>query len=81
MVGTQAVLNVLLGERYKVVPKEIKDYVRGYYGSTPAQWIKSLQKEVWRWKEVVLVDRLQIRPNYGNNLEKKLKQNLRRRCF
>jgi len=32
MVGTQAVFNVLTGERYKVVPKEIKEYVRGMYG-------------------------------------------------
>ena len=36
IVGTQAVLNVLLGERYKVVPKEVKDYVKGLYGRTPA---------------------------------------------
>ncbi|MCD4807785.1 MAG: sodium-extruding oxaloacetate decarboxylase subunit alpha [Methanococcoides sp.] len=36
IVGTQAVLNVLLGERYKVVPKEVKDYVRGFYGRSPA---------------------------------------------
>ncbi len=36
MVGTQAVLNVLTGKRYGVVPKEIKDYVRGYYGRPPA---------------------------------------------
>lgn len=34
MVGTQAVLNVVLGERYKMVPKEIKAYVRGEYGKT-----------------------------------------------
>ena len=32
MVGTQAVLNVVMGERYKMVPKEIKEYVRGMYG-------------------------------------------------
>lgn len=32
MVGTQAVFNVILGERYKMVPKEIKDYVKGLYG-------------------------------------------------
>ncbi|GAA1686625.1 hypothetical protein [Microbacterium lacus] len=31
-VGTQAVLNVVTGERYKVVPNEIKKYVLGYYG-------------------------------------------------
>ncbi len=36
MVGTQAVLNVLTGKRYSVVPKEIKEYVRGYYGRPPA---------------------------------------------
>ncbi len=36
VVGTQAVLNVLLGERYKMVPQEVKDYVRGYYGRPPA---------------------------------------------
>ncbi len=31
-VGTQAVLNVIHGERYKVVPNEIKKYALGYYG-------------------------------------------------
>jgi len=32
IVGTQAVLNVVLGERYKMIPKELKDYVKGLYG-------------------------------------------------
>ena len=36
MVGTQSVLNVLLGERYKLVPNEIKDYVQGHYGQARA---------------------------------------------
>lgn len=36
IVGTQSVLNVLLGQRYKIFPKEIKDYVQGKYGKTPA---------------------------------------------
>lgn len=36
MLGTQAVLNVLTGKRYGVVPKEIRDYVRGMYGRPPA---------------------------------------------
>ncbi|MGP8320371.1 MAG: sodium-extruding oxaloacetate decarboxylase subunit alpha [Methanosarcinaceae archaeon] len=36
IVGTQAVMNVLMGERYKVVPNEVKDYVRGLYGRSPA---------------------------------------------
>ena len=35
MVGTQALMNVIAGERYKLVPKEIKDYVKGLYGKPP----------------------------------------------
>ncbi|HDD25180.1 MAG TPA: pyruvate carboxylase subunit B [Chloroflexi bacterium] len=36
IVGTQATLNVVLGERYKIVPEEVRQYVRGYYGRPPA---------------------------------------------
>jgi oxaloacetate decarboxylase alpha subunit len=36
IVGTQATLNVVLGERYKVIPAEVKNYVRGYYGRPSA---------------------------------------------
>ena len=36
IVGTQAVLNVLLGKRYASVTKEVKEYCLGYYGRTPA---------------------------------------------
>lgn len=36
MVGSQALMNVISGERYKVVPKEIKDYAMGLYGASPA---------------------------------------------
>ncbi len=36
IVGTQATLNVVLGERYKVIPGEVKNYVRGFYGRPPA---------------------------------------------
>lgn len=35
MVGTQAVFNVMLGERYKMIPMEAKNYVKGLYGKTP----------------------------------------------
>ena len=44
MVGTQAVFNVLMKQRYKVVPKEIKDYVRGLYGKSPAPIDLEVQK-------------------------------------
>ena len=36
IVGTQAVLNVIMGERYKMVSKEFKGLIRGDYGKTPA---------------------------------------------
>ncbi len=37
IVGTQAVVNVLLGERYKVIIKEARDYIKGLYGRAPAK--------------------------------------------
>ena len=37
IVGTQAVVNVLLGERYKMVSTELKNYLRGLYGRPPGE--------------------------------------------
>lgn len=36
IVGTQAVFNVLSGERYRDITKEVRDYCLGYYGRTPS---------------------------------------------
>ena len=47
IVGTQAVLNVLMGERYKMVPKESKALVKkGEYGKTPAPVNPEIQKKI-----------------------------------
>ncbi|WP_346674381.1 oxaloacetate decarboxylase subunit alpha [Enorma phocaeensis] len=46
MVGSQALMNVLSGERYKVVPKEIKDYVHGKYGKSPAPIDPEVQQKI-----------------------------------
>lgn len=46
IVGTQAVLNVLSGERYKLVPGEVKAYVSGMYGKPPAEIDLSIQKKI-----------------------------------
>jgi len=35
IVGTQAVMNVLTGKRWSIVPQEMKDYIRGNYGKAP----------------------------------------------
>jgi oxaloacetate decarboxylase (Na+ extruding) subunit alpha len=46
MVGTQAVFNVLNGERYQTVPKEIKEYLHGAYGLAPAPIDPLIQKKI-----------------------------------
>jgi pyruvate carboxylase subunit B len=46
IVGVQAVVNVLVGERYKVVTKETKDLVRGMYGKTPAKIKDEIIKKI-----------------------------------
>ncbi len=46
IVGTQAVLNVVTGERYKMVPKESKALVKGEYGKTPASVNPEIQKQI-----------------------------------
>jgi oxaloacetate decarboxylase alpha subunit len=35
IVGTQAVINVLTGKRWNIVPSEMRDYIKGYYGKAP----------------------------------------------
>jgi len=46
IVGTQAVMNVITGERYKVVPQEVKNYVKGLYGRSPAPIDQQLIKKI-----------------------------------
>lgn len=46
IVGTQAVLNVLMGERYKMVSKETKGLVRGEYGKCPGEIAPELVKKI-----------------------------------
>src|SRR5690606_36040338 len=57
MVGTQALMNVISGERYKMVPKEIKDYVKGLYGKSPGPISKEMKEKIIGDEEV-----LDVRP-------------------
>ncbi len=45
IVGTQAVYNVLAGERYKTITNEVKRYLQGGYGAAPAEVDAQLQKK------------------------------------
>jgi len=53
IVGTQAVLNVLTGERYKSISKETSAILKGEYGAAPAPFNKELQDRVLDGKEVM----------------------------
>jgi len=53
IVGTQAVLNVLTGERYKSISKETSAILKGEYGAAPAAMNKELQERVLDGKEVM----------------------------
>jgi pyruvate/oxaloacetate carboxyltransferase len=46
LVGIQAVFNVISGKRYSIVPKEIKDYVKGLYGKPPGPVDPKVRKKI-----------------------------------
>ena len=62
MVGVQAVRNVIDGQRYKTVSKEIKAYCRGEYGHTPAPINADIQK-------MILGDEQPLTTRYADGLE------------
>ena len=57
IVGTQAVLNVLLGERYRNVTTEVRDYVRGLYGHAPAPVADAVRSQILEAGEETVVCR------------------------
>lgn len=62
MVGVQATINVLMGERYKNISKEVKAYVRGEYGLAPGELDAELIKKV-------LGDEKPITTRFADSLE------------
>ncbi|MCD8095257.1 MAG: oxaloacetate decarboxylase subunit alpha [Ruminococcus sp.] len=53
IVGTQAVFNVITGERYKTVTKEFKGVVKGEYGKTPVEIDPEFQKMILKGEEPI----------------------------
>ncbi|MFY9472564.1 MAG: oxaloacetate decarboxylase subunit alpha [Tepidanaerobacteraceae bacterium] len=53
IVGTQAVVNVLTGERYKMIINEVKNYVRGLYGKPPAPIKDEIKQKIIGDEEVI----------------------------
>jgi len=46
IVGTQAVMNIIAGERWKMVTKEMRNYIKGLYGKPPGKIDESIKKKV-----------------------------------
>lgn len=78
MVGTTAVFNVILGERYKMVPNESKNYVKGLYGKPTVPISKEIQKKIIGDEEVFLGrpgDLLEAQlENYRNEIKEYIEQ-------
>jgi len=70
IVGTQAVLNVVMGERYKMIPKETKGLVKGEYGKTPAPIKEEIVKKIIGDDERITCRPADLIPNELDNIRK-----------
>ncbi len=55
IVGTQAVMNVIAGERWKMVTKEMRNYIKGLYGRPPGEIKEEIKKKVLGDEEPITV--------------------------
>ena len=74
IVGTQAVFNVLMGERYKMVTKETRDVLSGKYGATVKPFNPEVQKKVIGDTEPITCRYADLLDNELDTLEKEMAQ-------
>ena len=77
IVGTQAVFNVLMGERYKMATKETKAVLRGEYGQTVKPFNKEVQDKVLSAEEkehIITCRPADLIPNELPKIEEEMKQ-------
>ena len=75
IVGTQAVFNVLMGERYKMATKETKDILSGKYGATAKPFNEEVKKKVLGENpEVITCRPADLIPDELDSLEKEMAQ-------
>lgn len=72
IVGTQAVLNILTGERYKSISKETQGVLKGEYGATPAPVNADLQARVLDGAEAIMCRPADLLPPEVENLTAEL---------
>ena len=74
MVGTQAVFNVVLGERYKMVPKEIKAYVRGEYGRPTVEIKEEIRRKIIGNEDVIVCRPADLIPPQLETIKNEMKE-------
>ena len=74
IVGTQAVFNVIMGERYKMVTKETKDVLSGKYGATVKPFDPEVQKKCIGDAEVITCRPADLLDNELQTLESEMAQ-------
>ncbi len=74
IVGSQAVMNVVAGERYKMVTKETKDVLSGKYGKTVKPFNPEVQKKCIGDAEVITCRPADLVPNELETLEAEMEQ-------
>ena len=73
IVGTQAVLNVMMGERYKTIAKETAGILKGEYGATPAPVNAELQKRVLNGEQPIVCRPADLLPPEMDKLAESVK--------
>ncbi|MDK2918519.1 MAG: oxaloacetate decarboxylase (Na+ extruding) subunit alpha [Candidatus Petromonas sp.] len=76
MVGTQAVFNVITEERYKIVPKEVKSYVKGMYGKPTVPIKDEMVKKIIGDEEVITCRPADLIQPQLNEIRDKMKEYL-----
>ena len=78
IIGIQAVFNVATGERYSVVSKEIKNYIKGQYGTPPGPIDEDLKEQILKGESVIegrYADQLEPSlDKYRNEIEEYIQQ-------
>jgi len=72
IVGTQAVLNVIAGERYKTITNEVKLYLKGRYGKAPGEVNTAVRRQAIGNEEVIDVRPADLIPAELNKLKKEI---------
>jgi pyruvate/oxaloacetate carboxyltransferase len=74
IVGTQATLNVIMGQRYKTCTNETKNLVRGMYGKTPAPISAEIRKKIIGDEKPITVRPADLLPPEFDKLAAEVKQ-------